>query len=70
MLVLAGLILKWDAVLSLPLVPIFLWWIERHFIIAEEDRCAASSGPISPAIVKRHAVGFDSWRVMPVLCLH
>ena len=37
-LILAGLILKWDAVLSLPLVPIFLWWIERHFIIAEEDR--------------------------------
>jgi len=37
-LVLAGLILKWDAVLSLPLVPIFLWWIERHFIIPEEDR--------------------------------
>jgi protein-S-isoprenylcysteine O-methyltransferase Ste14 len=37
-LVLAGLILKWDAVLSLPLVPIYLWWIERHFIVAEEDR--------------------------------
>ncbi len=37
-LILAGLILKWDAVLALPLVPIFLWWIERHFIIAEEDR--------------------------------
>lgn len=37
-LILAGLILKWDAVLSLPLVPIFAWWIERHFIIAEEDR--------------------------------
>ena len=37
-LILAGLILRFDAVLSLPLVPIFVWWIERHFIIAEEDR--------------------------------
>lgn len=37
-LILAGLILKWDAVLSLPLVPIFMWWIERHFVIAEENR--------------------------------
>ena len=36
--ILAGLILKWDAVLSLPLVPIFLWFIERHFVIPEEDR--------------------------------
>lgn len=37
-LILAGLILRFDAVLSLPLVPIFVWWIERHFIIPEEDR--------------------------------
>ncbi|WP_137700831.1 methyltransferase family protein [Marimonas lutisalis] len=37
-LVLAGLIIYWDAVLSLPLVPIFVWWIERHFIIPEENR--------------------------------
>ncbi len=37
-MVLAGLILFWDAVLSLPLVPIFVWWIERHFIIPEENR--------------------------------
>ena len=37
-LILAGLILKWDAVLSLPLVPVFAWWIERHFIIPEENR--------------------------------
>lgn len=38
LLILAGFILRWDAVLSLPLVPIFLWWIERHFVIPEEDR--------------------------------
>lgn len=38
MLVLSGLILNWDAVLSLPLIPIFLWVIERRFVIPEENR--------------------------------
>lgn len=37
-LVLAGLILRWDAVLALPLVPIFVWVIEKRFVIPEEDR--------------------------------
>lgn len=37
-LVLAGLILVFDAVLSLPLIPIFLWVIERRFVIPEENR--------------------------------
>lgn len=37
-LILAGVILRFDAVLSLALVPVFVWWIERHFIIPEEDR--------------------------------
>ena len=37
-LILAGMILYWDAVLSLPLFPIFVWWIEKHFIIEEEKR--------------------------------
>jgi protein-S-isoprenylcysteine O-methyltransferase Ste14 len=37
-LILAGLILRWDAVLSLPLIPIFVWIIERRFIIPEENR--------------------------------
>lgn len=37
-LVLAGLILRFDAVLSLPLVPVFVWLIERRFILAEEAR--------------------------------
>ena len=37
-LVLAGLILRWDAVLALPLIPIFVWVIEKRFIIPEEDR--------------------------------
>ena len=35
-MVLAGLILRWDAVLSLPLIPIFVWVIETRFIIGEE----------------------------------
>jgi protein-S-isoprenylcysteine O-methyltransferase Ste14 len=37
-MVLTGLILYWDAVLSLPLIPIFVWLIERRFILPEEDR--------------------------------
>ncbi len=37
-LILVGVILRFDAVLSLLLVPVFVWWIERHFIIPEEDR--------------------------------
>lgn len=36
--VLLGLILYWDAVLALPLVPVFVWVIERRFIIPEENR--------------------------------
>ncbi|MDF1716830.1 MAG: isoprenylcysteine carboxylmethyltransferase family protein [Antarcticimicrobium sp.] len=37
-LVLAGLILRFDAVLALPLLPVFTWVIERRFILPEEDR--------------------------------
>ncbi|MFL4470794.1 isoprenylcysteine carboxylmethyltransferase family protein [Tateyamaria armeniaca] len=37
-LILTGLILRFDAVLSLVLVPLFVWWIERHFILPEEKR--------------------------------
>lgn len=37
-LILAGLILRWEAVLALPLVPVFLWVIERRFVIPEENR--------------------------------
>ncbi|WP_208354422.1 methyltransferase family protein [Pseudaestuariivita rosea] len=36
-MILAGLILRWDAVLSLPLIPIFVWIIERRFVIPEEN---------------------------------
>lgn len=37
-LVLLGLILRWDAVLALPLVPIFVWVIEKRFVVPEENR--------------------------------
>ena len=43
-LILSGFILRWDAVLSLPLVPIFVWWIERHFILDEERRLRSKFG--------------------------
>lgn len=36
-LILAGFILRWDAVLALVLVPIFIWTIERRFVIPEEN---------------------------------
>ncbi|WP_120500719.1 isoprenylcysteine carboxylmethyltransferase family protein [Roseovarius sp. EL26] len=37
-LILLGCILKWDAVLALPLVPIFLWVLEVRFVVPEENR--------------------------------
>lgn len=37
-LVLAGLILRWDAVLALPLIPAFVWVIHVRFIRPEERR--------------------------------
>lgn len=37
-MILTGFILRFDAVASLVLVPIFVWWIERHFIVPEENR--------------------------------
>ncbi len=36
-LLLAGLVLKWEAVLALPLVPCFIWLIEQRFILPEEE---------------------------------
>lgn len=37
-LVLAGLVLKFDAVLSLVLIPMLLWVLEKRFVIPEENR--------------------------------
>ena len=38
LMILAGLVLYWDAVLSLVLVPLLLWVLERRFVIPEENR--------------------------------
>ena len=37
-MILAGLILRWDAVLALPLIPVLLWLLEKRFVIPEENR--------------------------------
>ena len=37
-LILTGLVLRWDAVLSLVLIPVLVWILERRFILPEEDR--------------------------------
>lgn len=37
-LVLLGLILRFDAVLSLLFIPVFVWLLERRFIVPEENR--------------------------------
>lgn len=36
-LILLGFILRFDAPLALPLLPVFVWVIERRFILPEED---------------------------------
>ena len=43
-LILAGLILRWDAVLSLPLIPVLIWIIDFRFIRAEESRLKRAFG--------------------------
>ncbi len=35
-LILSGMILYWDAVLALPLMPVFFWVLENRFVIPEE----------------------------------
>lgn len=37
-LILAGFILLFDAVLSLPLIPVLTWILEKRFVVPEEDR--------------------------------
>ena len=37
-LILTGLCLRWDAIPSLALIPVFVWIIERRFILPEENR--------------------------------
>jgi len=37
-LLLAGFILRWDAPVALPLIPVLFWILETRFILPEEDR--------------------------------
>ncbi|MEM7075930.1 MAG: isoprenylcysteine carboxylmethyltransferase family protein [Pseudomonadota bacterium] len=43
-LILTGLILRWDAVVSLALVPVFVRLIGVRFVAIEERRCRAAFG--------------------------
>ncbi len=36
-MILTGFILRWDAPLALVLIPVFIWIIERRFIVPEEN---------------------------------
>ncbi len=49
-LILAGLAFRWDAVIGLGLVPVFMWVIQRRFIIPEEARLRSGFG-----------ADFESW---------
>ena len=44
-LILTGLILYWNAPLALPLIPAFVWLIDRRFVRPEEARLRAAFGP-------------------------
>nr|WP_275116105.1 isoprenylcysteine carboxylmethyltransferase family protein [Aliiroseovarius subalbicans] len=50
-MILAGLILRWDVLLALPLVPLFAGWITRRFILGEEEGLLAAFGD-----------EFDDWK--------
>ena len=52
-MILAGLILRWDAVLSLPLIPLFVWVIEKRFIIGEEKHLRIKYRAVWGAYEKR-----------------
>ena len=56
-LVLAGLILRWDAVLALPMVALFVWLIGHRFIAAEEARLRDRFGPA----FERYCAGTRRW---------
>ena len=43
-LVLAGLILRWDVLVALPLVPLFAMWITKRYIEGEEAGLEAKFG--------------------------
>lgn len=52
-LILTGLCLRWEAAASLILVPVFIWTIQRRFILDEEDRLRAGFGEEFEAYARR-----------------
>ena len=52
-LVLAGLCLRWEASISLILVPVFVWMITKRFILDEERRLLAAFGGVFSDYMKR-----------------
>ncbi|MGR3271301.1 isoprenylcysteine carboxylmethyltransferase family protein [Thalassococcus profundi] len=56
-MILFGLILRWDAVLALPLLPVFVWVIERRFVLPEEARLKAKF----LAVFERYAQQTNRW---------
>lgn len=55
--ILTGLILRWDAVLSLLLIPVFVGVIQSRFILGEEARLRAAFGEA----FDRYAAGTRRW---------
>lgn len=55
--ILTGLILRWDAVLSLLLIPVFVGVIQSRFILGEEARLRAAFGEA----FNRYAAGTRRW---------
>ncbi|TNC73894.1 isoprenylcysteine carboxylmethyltransferase family protein [Rubellimicrobium roseum] len=56
-LVLLGWVLRIDAPLALPLVPLFVWLIERRFVVPEESALALRF----PAEFRRYAQATRRW---------
>jgi len=52
-LVLAGLLIVWQALWAAPLLPAFMWFITRRFIRGEEARIAARFGAVWQAYAAR-----------------
>lgn len=60
--ILAGLALRWDAVLALVLVPVFIWIIERRFIIPEENMLRRKFRADFARTPRKPAAVFENWR--------
>jgi protein-S-isoprenylcysteine O-methyltransferase Ste14 len=50
---LTGCAIRWGAWLGLICVPVFVWWVGRHFITAEEDRMRQVFGATYSAYTRK-----------------